>query len=104
MDDNKVAALLEQLLFEFKVFGEGQQILQGKIASLEANTNSLIEDMSVAKPVLKNLAADISDNIKPFLAKVNDRLDSVGNKLDSIENELIKLNPESQAVFLKQAK
>lgn len=96
MGANKVAVLLEQLLSEFRTFGNGQQILREKVESLKTKTNELIEDMQIVKPTLKSLVQDM-DIIKPSLTKMN-------NRLDSSETEIIKLNPESQAVFLKQVK
>lgn len=81
MDDNKVAVLLEQLLSEFRTFGEGLQNVQTEQNEQRQILNGLVEDMDI---------------VKPSLIKIN-------NRLDSIENEIIKLNPESRAV-LKQVK
>lgn len=82
MDDNKVAVLLEQLSSQFKTFGEGLEIVQKQISEVNQKVDGLIEDMDV---------------VKPSLIKIN-------NRLDAIEGEIIKLNPESRAVFLKQVK
>jgi len=37
------------------------------------------------------------DVVRPSLIKIN-------NRLDAIEGEIIKLNPDSRVVFLKEAK
>lgn len=82
MDDNKVTVLLENLSSQFKVFGEGLEIVQRQVSELNQKVDGLIEDM---------------DMVKPALVKIN-------NRLDTIEGEIIKLNPESRAVFVRQAK
>jgi peptidoglycan hydrolase CwlO-like protein len=82
MDDNKVAVLLENLSSQFKVFGEGLEIVQRQVSELNQKVDGLIEDM---------------DMVKPALVKIN-------NRLDTIEGEIIKLNPDSRAAFVKQAK
>jgi hypothetical protein len=110
MDDKRVAVLLEQLVSEFRTFGEGLQIVQNEQKEQRQILNGLTEDMDIVKPSLKSLIADMDvvkpslksliadmDVVKPSLAKIN-------NRLDAIEGEIIKLNPDSQAVFLKQVK
>ncbi len=94
MDDNKVAVLLEQLLSEFRTFGEGLQIVQNEQGEQRRILNGLVDDMDIVKPTLKCLTSDM-DVLKPSLAKIN-------NRLDSIENEIIKLSPGSEEVFLKE--
>ncbi len=82
MDNNQVAVLLENLSSQFKVFGEGLEIVQQQVSEVNQKVDGLIEDM---------------DMVKPSLVKIN-------NRLDTIEGEIIKLNPESRAAFVKQAK
>ncbi len=82
MDNNQVAVLLENLSSQFKVFGEGLEIVQKQVSEVNQKVDGLIEDM---------------DMVKPSLVKIN-------NRLDTIEGEIIKLNPESRAAFVKQAK
>ncbi|HBE78032.1 MAG TPA: hypothetical protein DDW65_09680 [Firmicutes bacterium] len=78
MDDNKVADLLEQLLSEFRTFGEGLKNVQDEQKEQRQILDGLVEDMDI---------------VKPSLIKIN-------NRLDSIENEIIKLNPESRSTIL----
>lgn len=96
MDDNKVAVLLEQLLSEFRTFGEGLQNVRNEQKEQRQILNGLVDGMDIVKPTLKGLIADM-DVIKPSLSKIN-------NRLDSIENKIIKLNSESREVFFKEIK
>jgi len=52
MEDNKVAVLLEQILSEFRVFGEGQRDIRNGLESLKTKTDGLIADMDSVKPTL----------------------------------------------------
>ena len=96
MDDNKVAVLLEQLLSEFRTFGEGLQIVHNEQGEQRRILTGLVGDMDIVKPTLKSLVSDM-DALKSSLTKIN-------NRLDTIENEIIKLNPGSEAIFLKEVK
>ena len=81
MDDNKVEVLLEDLLSQFRAFGEGLENVQREQKEQRQILNGLVEDMDI---------------VKPSLIRIN-------NRLDNIEGEIIKLNPESRTV-LKQVK
>ena len=117
MDDNKVAVLLETLSSQFKVFGEGLEIVQRqvsevnqkvdglekkvdgiemKVDGLEMKVNSLEGKVDSLEGKVDGLIEDM-DMVKPALVKIN-------NRLDTIESEIIKLNPDSRAAFVKQAK
>lgn len=122
MDDNKVVVLLENLSSQFKVFGEGLEIVQKqvsevnqkvdglerrfdklelKVDSLERRFDSLEKKVDGLERrfdgLEKKVDGLIEDMVKPALVKIN-------NRLDTIEGEIIKLNPDSKAVFVKQAK
>ncbi|MGE5581880.1 MAG: hypothetical protein ACM3X9_05005 [Bacillota bacterium] len=107
MDDNKVAVLLEQLLSEFRTFGEGLEDVRKEQKEQRLILNGLIEDMDIVKPSVRGLIDDMNivklaikgliedmDFVKPTLGKIV-------NRLDNIEGEIIKINPESRAI-LKQ--
>ena len=44
MDDNKVAVLLEELTSKFNTFGEGLELLSGKIDRVEQKLDEHIEE------------------------------------------------------------
>ena len=46
MDDNKVAVLIEDLMSQFRAFGEGQQILIGRMDKLETTVSDIKNDLS----------------------------------------------------------
>ena len=103
MDDNKVAVLLENLSSQFKVFGEGLEIVQRqvsevnqKVDNLERRFDGLERKVDGLEKKVDGLIEDM-DMVKPALVKIN-------NRLDTIEGEIIKLNPDSRAAFVKQAK
>lgn len=103
MDDNKVAVLLENLSSQFKVFGEGLEIVQKqvsevnqKVDGLERRFDGLERKVDGLEKKVDGLIEDM-DMVKPALVKIN-------NRLDTIEGEIIKLNPDSKAVFVKQVK
>lgn len=110
MDDNQVAVLLEHLSAQFNTFGEGLEIVQRQISGvnqkfdglerkvdgLERKVDGLERKVDGLERKVDGLIEDM-DMVKPSLIKIN-------NRLDTIEGEIIKLNPDSRAVFLKQIK
>jgi chromosome segregation ATPase len=87
MDDNQVAVLLEQLLTDFRTFGEGLSHLQSKVDVIERNTNGLIADMDLVKPTLVQMNQRLN-NVEVRLDTVDNRLDAIDNRLDTIETRL----------------
>ncbi len=102
MDDNKIAVLLEQLLSEFRTFGDGLQSVQKKQEEQGHVLNGLVEDMDIVKPTLKRMEQRL-DSMEGRLGSMETKTATIDNRLEVIEGEIIKLNPDSQAI-LKQVK
>ncbi len=102
MDDNKVAVLLEQLLSEFRNFGDGLQRVQKKQEEQGHVLNGLVEDMDIVKPTLKGMEQRL-DSMEGRLGSMETKTETIDNRLEVIEGEIIKLNPDSQAIW-KQVK
>jgi hypothetical protein len=86
MDDNKVAVLVEDLMSQFRTFGEGQQILIDRMDRLETTVAGMKNDLSDLRienqmehkenqrehQELKQMILELASDQKEIKEKVND--------------------------------
>ena len=79
MDDNKVAILIEDLMSQFRTFGEGQQILIDRMDKLETTVVDIKNDLSdlrienqIEHKELKQMILEVAAEQKEIKNKVND--------------------------------
>jgi hypothetical protein len=64
MDDNKVAVLLEDLRGQFRVFGEGLQILNDKVDNINIKINALEQRMGNVELKIGGFEYKFDEHIK----------------------------------------
>ena len=100
MDDNRVAALLEDLLSKFRTFGEGQEALSNEVHEIKQKVDGLIEDMDIVKPTLKSMDNRLN-SVEIRLNSVEVRLNSVEVRLNSVEVKLNSVETRLNSIDLK---
>jgi predicted nuclease with TOPRIM domain len=89
MDDNKVAVLLEDLQGQFRIFGEGLQILHDKVDNLDKKVDTIDHKVN---------------NLELRLGSLEFKVDSLESKVGSLEsklNEHIKVNHQEHLQLMQ---
>ena len=68
-DMNKVAVLIEDLMSQFRAFGEGQQILNDRMTDLETGMNSQFAKVNNSLTEIRIELAEIKDELANFKAE-----------------------------------
>lgn len=81
MEDSKVAVLIEDLLSQFRVFGEGQEMLTKKVDKIEEHMVELEEKITETQMELK---AEIAETRK----ELTSRIDQLDRKVSALDKEV----------------
>ena len=88
MDDSKVAALLEDIRSQFRVFGDGLQMLNEKIDAQGQKLSNKIDSLDQRVTSMDNRMISFDHRVK----SMDNRLTSLDQLVASMDNRMISLD------------